>query len=159
MSASRRASRRSRAATSSAFAYSAVASAFSLRARRRSPRFRRAESCATNDFDVASWRSICWISKSEEMRACCAVKGRGQKAEVSSFREVALPRVQDLDAARGRRDRDRAPAGGVAVALVDERVARVDVEEDLAQLAVDRRRARARDHAAGIARALSRKLL
>src|SRR5204863_396 len=58
----------------------------------------------------------------------------------------------DLRTAAARRDGDGPPAAPVAVALVNERVAAVDVEEEPVQLALQRGGAGARDRAAGIAR-------
>src|SRR5207253_8269407 len=69
-----------------------------------------------------------------------------------SFREVALPRVENLDPAPSRRDVDRSPSARVSVALIRDRVAAVDVEEHPMQLALHRRCARARDRPAGVLR-------
>src|SRR5436190_24310211 len=69
-----------------------------------------------------------------------------------SFREVTLPRVEDLDPAPAPRDVDRSPSAGVSVALIRDGVTAVNVEDHPMQLALHRRCARARDRSAGILR-------
>src|SRR4051812_48897481 len=66
-----------------------------------------------------------------------------------SLREVLLARIDDLDVASVRRHCNFAPAIAISVALIRERVAAVDVEDEMAQLIVERVARRAHDAAAG----------